>query len=204
MPQNQVNDLITDQEMAFARMVLEGAMTDRQAAEAAGLNPETAAYTKAKPRVRQYMIEHRAAVQKQIVEQEAQQAARRNSIRERILVRLWELADLSHEVTRNSITGQIKAISMIIAIEDVISEPRVTKSPSPDSQPRVAIYQPPWLLERKAREAADKAGFDLVRREGRPSEANAGNPWGKGPESPHDPVVHPPAEHGQKPPGAES
>jgi hypothetical protein len=51
MPKNQVSDLITDQEMAYAHHVLSGTMTDRQAAEAVGLNPDTAAYTKAKPRV---------------------------------------------------------------------------------------------------------------------------------------------------------
>jgi hypothetical protein len=58
MPKNPV----TDQEMAFAHLVLSGTMNDRRAAEAVGLNPDTAAYTKAKPRVRAYMIEHRAAV----------------------------------------------------------------------------------------------------------------------------------------------
>ena len=51
MPKNQVSDLITDQEIAFAHLVLSGTMTDRRAAEAVGLNPDTAAYTKAKPRV---------------------------------------------------------------------------------------------------------------------------------------------------------
>ena len=61
MPKNKVTDLITDQEMVFAHLVLAGNMTDRQAAETAGLNPESAAYTKAKPRVRAYMAEHRAA-----------------------------------------------------------------------------------------------------------------------------------------------
>ena len=71
MPKNNVTDLITDQEMAFARLVLSGTMTDRDAAQAAGLNPDTAAYTKSKPRVRAYMLEHRAAVQQQLVEQEA-------------------------------------------------------------------------------------------------------------------------------------
>ena len=50
MPKSQVSDLITDQEITFADLVLSGTMTDRQAAEAAGLNPDTAAYTKAKPR----------------------------------------------------------------------------------------------------------------------------------------------------------
>ena len=69
MPKNEVSDLITDQEMAYARRVLSGTMTDRDAAQAVGLNPDAAAYTKAKPRVRAYMIEHRAAMQQQILAQ---------------------------------------------------------------------------------------------------------------------------------------
>ncbi len=71
MPKNKVSDPITDQEIAFARLVLSGGMTDRQAAEAVGLSPDSAAYTKAKPRVRDYMLEHRAAVQQQLVQQDA-------------------------------------------------------------------------------------------------------------------------------------
>jgi hypothetical protein len=71
MPKNTVTDPITDQEMAFALLVLSGTMNDRRAAEAVGLNPDTAAYTKAKPRVRAYMIEHRAAVKERLVDQEA-------------------------------------------------------------------------------------------------------------------------------------
>ena len=55
MPKNTVNDPITDQEMAFALLIMSGTMNDRRAAEAVGLNPDTAAYTKAKPRVRAYM-----------------------------------------------------------------------------------------------------------------------------------------------------
>ena len=34
MPKNTVSDPITDQEMAFARLILSGAMNDRDAAEA--------------------------------------------------------------------------------------------------------------------------------------------------------------------------
>ena len=71
MPKNKVTDLITDQEIAFARLVLSGTMTDRRAAEAVGLAPDSAAYTKSKPRVRAYMLEHRAAVQQQLVEQDS-------------------------------------------------------------------------------------------------------------------------------------
>ncbi|MFZ0319930.1 MAG: hypothetical protein WAL56_12470, partial [Candidatus Sulfotelmatobacter sp.] len=71
MPKNKVSDPITDQEIAFARLVLSGGMTDRHVAEAVGFNPDSAAYTKSKPRVRAYMLEHRAAVEQQLVQQEA-------------------------------------------------------------------------------------------------------------------------------------
>jgi hypothetical protein len=131
MPKNKVSDPITDQEMDFARLVLSGAMTDRQAAEAVGLNPDSAAYTKSKPRVRAYMLEHRAAVQQQLVQQEADLSRfavdglhRLNLERERVLARLWEIADLSPEMTRGSITGQVKAISMIIAMQNFIPDRR--------------------------------------------------------------------------------
>src|SRR5580693_704341 len=123
MPKNKVSDLITDQEIAFARLILSGAMTDRRAAEAVGLNPDSAAYTKSKPRVRAYMLEHRAAVEQQLVQQEADLSRRavdghrRLSLdREKALNRLWEIANMSPEMTRGSITGQVKAISMIIAM----------------------------------------------------------------------------------------
>jgi hypothetical protein len=139
MPKNKVSDLITDQEIAFARLVLSGTMTDRCAAEAVGLNPDTAAYTKSKPRVRAYMIEHRAAVQQQLVEQEAdlsrhaaeravEEQRRQNLGREQVLARLWEIANLSPEMTRGSITGQVKALSMIVAIEGLIPDRRAGSS----------------------------------------------------------------------------
>jgi hypothetical protein len=120
MPKNTVTDPITDQEMAFAHLVLSGTMNDRRAAEAVGLNPDTAAYTKSKPRVRAYMIEHRAAVREKLVDQEAEGLRKLNLGRDQILDRLWELANLSSEATRGSITGQVKALAMIVAIEGLI------------------------------------------------------------------------------------
>ena len=69
MPKNTVTDPITDQEIAFALLILSGTMNDRRAAEAVGLNPETAAYTIAKPRVHAYMMEHRTAVKERLVDQ---------------------------------------------------------------------------------------------------------------------------------------
>src|ERR1700722_3707855 len=124
MPKKQVTDPITDQEIAFARLVLSGTMTDRRAAEAAGLNPDTAAYTKSKPRIHAYMIEHRAAVHEKLVDQEADGLRQLNLGRDQILDRLWELANLSHEVTRGSIAGQVKALTMIVAIEGLIPDRR--------------------------------------------------------------------------------
>ena len=159
MPKNKacpgvprVNDLITDQERAFARLVLSGTMTDRDAAQTAGLDPDTAAYTKAKPRVRAYMVEQRAAVQQQLVDQETDlsrlaglaagrtvdELQRKNQWRQRVLDRLWEIAALPAEVTRGSITGQVKAISMIVAIEGLIPDRRAgsaQKNSAPPSMP---------------------------------------------------------------------
>src|SRR6202048_2926731 len=133
MPKNTVTDPITDQEMAYAHLIMSGTMTDRRAAEAVGLNPETAAYTKAKPRVRAYMLEHRAAVKERLVDQEAEGLRKLNFGRDQILNRLWELATLSHEATRGSIAGQMKALAMIAAIEGLIPDRRLSHS---RTQPR--------------------------------------------------------------------
>jgi hypothetical protein len=141
MPKNKVSDPITDQEIAFARLVLSGATTDRHAAEAVGLNPDSAAYAKSKPRVRAYMLEHRAAVQQQLVQQEADGQHRLNLDRAQVLTRLWEIANLSPEMTRGSITGQVKAISMIVAMQNFIPDRRAVplekKSSSAAAEPQI-------------------------------------------------------------------
>jgi hypothetical protein len=146
MAKNNVSDLITDQEMVFVRNVLSGTMTDREAAQAAGLNPDTAAYTKSKPRVRAYMIEHRAATQRQLAERKAdlsrlaaETQRRREQRREQVLDRLRELAAMAPETTRGSITGQVKAIQMIVAIEGFIPDRRSSRSAA---QPAVHPVEP--------------------------------------------------------------
>ena len=156
MPKNKVSDPITDQEIAFARLVLSGAMTDRQAAEAVGLNPDSAAYTKSKPRVRAYMLEHRAAVQQQLVQQEADGIRRLNLEREKVLDRLWEIANLSPDMTRGSVTGQVKALSMIVAIEGLIPDRRAISSEkkSAPAPARAQIYASAWRRGQDATTAA--------------------------------------------------
>ena len=137
MPKNNVSEPITDQEIAFARLVFSGTMTDQRAAEAVGLNPKTAAYTKSKPCVLAYMLEHRAALQQQLVEQEAEGLRRRTTGRQQVLARLWEIANMSPEMTRGSITGQIKVLSMIVAIEGVIQD----RVPAPREQTHSAAHR---------------------------------------------------------------
>jgi hypothetical protein len=167
MPKNTVSDPITDQEMAFAHLILSGTMNDRRAAEAVGLNPESAAYTKSKPRVRAYMIEHRAAVRERLVDQEAEGLRKLNLGRDQILARLWELANLSSEATRGTIAGQIKALSMIVAIEGLIpsrttNDRRLSPSGTQPAAPPVKaqIYSSAWRSEQH--QAAGEESCDAV------------------------------------------
>jgi hypothetical protein len=160
MPKNTVTDPITDQEMAFAHLILSGTMNDRRAAEAVGLNPDTAAYTKAKPRVRTYMIEHRATVREKLVDQEAEGLRKLNIRRDQILDRLWELATLSHEATRGSITGQMKALAMIAAIEGLIPDRRLSPSGTQHAAPPIQaeIYPAERLRNQQHQPAEEEPG----------------------------------------------
>jgi hypothetical protein len=177
MPKNKVTDLITDQEIAFARLVLSGTMTDRRAAEAVGLHPDSAAYTKSKPRVRAYMLEHRAAVQQQLVEQDSQELRRLNLGREQVLARLWEVANLSPEMTRGSITGQVKALSMIVAIEGLIPDRRAVPAQNKSAPLPVnaQIYTAAWRGEQQRETTDPPPGPALAQEEDEP--ARPGAPW---------------------------
>jgi hypothetical protein len=168
MPKNQVSDLITDQEIAFARLILSGTMTDRQAAEAVGLNPDTAAYTKAKPRVVAFMHQHRAAVRERLVQQETEEVRRQNQSREKVLARLWDIANLDPETTRNSASAQIKALAMIVAIEGLIPS-RTTndrravsaqnKSAPPPVHPQIDTVA--WLREQQGKTTGPSPALTL-------------------------------------------
>jgi hypothetical protein len=178
MPKNAVSDPITDQEIAFAHLILSGTMTDRRAAEAAGLNPDTAAYTKAKPRVRAYMTEHRAAVRERVVDQEADGLRKLNLGRDQILKRLWELATLSHEETRGSIAGQMKALSLIEAIEGLIPDRRLSPSATqPEAQPvKADIYEAAWLGKQQHQPACEETSDPIAATEPQPTASQVPEP----------------------------
>jgi hypothetical protein len=99
MSRNSVTDAITGQETAFAHLALSGTMNDR---EAAGLD------------------QHRAAVSEELSDHEAEGTPPLHPGRDQILARLWELANLSPEETRGSISGQIKAMTMIATIQGLL------------------------------------------------------------------------------------
>ena len=102
-------------------------MTGRQAAEAVGLNPDS------------------AAVEPQLIQQKAEGQRRLNPDREQVLNRLWELANLSPDMTRSSITGQVKAISIIVAMENFIPDRRaVTSEKKSPTAPTAEIYASAW------------------------------------------------------------
>jgi hypothetical protein len=189
MPKNTVTDPITDQEMAYAHLIMSGTMNDRRAAEAVGLNPETAAYTKAKPRVRAYMNEHRAAVREKLMDQEAQGLRKLNIGRDQILARLWELATLSHEATRGTIAGQIKALSMIIAIEGLIPDRRFSPSGTQPAAPPVEpdIYPAKWLREQQLQTAGEEPTDPVAAAEAQPTAPHV-------PEPTPEPAPKPPNE----------
>jgi hypothetical protein len=168
-------------------------MNDRRAAEAVGLNPETAAYTKSKPRVRAYMIEHRAAVSERLVDQEAEGLSKLNLGREQILARLWELANLSHEVTRGIIAGQIRALSMIVAIEGLIpsrtmNDRRLSPSATQPAAPAVEadIYESQWRRKQQHQPAGDEPTDPVAAAETQPA-------------APHVPKPQPAPEPAPKP-----
>jgi hypothetical protein len=187
MPKNKVTDPITDQEMAFAHLIMSGTMNDRRAAEAVGLNPETAAYIKSKPRVRAYMIEHRAAVREKLVDQEADGLRKLNLGRDQILARLWELANLSHEVTRGIIAGQIKALTMIVAIEGLIPDRRYSPPAPPPAAPPInaQIYESEWLRKQQHQPASEEPGDPVAATKTQPA-------------APQVPAPEPTAEPAQK------
>jgi hypothetical protein len=150
MPKNQVSHPITDQEIAFARLVLSGTMTDRCAAGAAGLNPDTAAYTKAK--LGAYLQDLQAPVQPQFVAQDTTEPRPFTITRDQVLTRLWEIAAIGPEITRGSLAGQVKALSMIAAIEGLIPDRRAASAQNQPVTPLVTanIYESEWLRARRA------------------------------------------------------
>ena len=67
--------------------------------------------------------------------------------RDKVLIRLWEIANMDPERTRNSMSAQVKAIWLIVAIEGLIpvrSAASAKTQPAPPQQ-HAGFYQSAWM-----------------------------------------------------------
>jgi hypothetical protein len=144
MPKRPVQTPITDQEIAFAHLVLAGTMTDKAAAEAVGIDPSRAAYVKGKPKVQAYMAEHRASVRSGLVQHEVEALAKFNISREQILAKWWEFANIDPAKGYNT-SSQSKALELLwkgLGYADGNSDP---KKPEGEGDSKPKIYVAAWM-----------------------------------------------------------
>ncbi len=192
MTKNEAPDTITDQEIAFVHLILSGTMTDERAAEAVGLNTDTAAYIKSKPCVRAYLLEHQARMQQKLAAQQTGSLPHFHLGREKVLDRLWEICIIGPEITRGSLTSQVKAISMIVAIEGLIPDRRAGSAQTNSPAPKAEIYESEWMEEQRLKAAALVHAQEAHKEQGLPvplAEPAPGSPAEASPQP--GPTVHP-------------
>jgi hypothetical protein len=81
-------------------------------------------------------------------QQDTQEIRRFNVSRDQVLARLWEIANMDPERTRNSMSAQVKALSMIVAIEGLIPDKRAV---SAQNKPAPLPTIPPIYVSAAAR-----------------------------------------------------
>jgi hypothetical protein len=103
---------------------------------------------------------------------ETEELRRLKQARERVLARLWKIADLDPEMTRNSMSAQIKAISMIVAIEGLIphrnDDRRAASAQNKSSSPTVHPQTDAWFREQQEKTTGPQFNPDAVRDEDGP------------------------------------
>jgi hypothetical protein len=145
MPKRPVQTPITDQEIAFAHLILSGTMTDQEAAKAVGIDPSRAAYVKGKPKVQAYMEEHRASVRAGLVQHEVEALAKFNISREQILAKCWEFGNLDPALGYNT-SSQSKALELLWkGLGYAASESQKPKEGDGDGEPKYQIYRASWM-----------------------------------------------------------
>jgi hypothetical protein len=91
------------------------------------------------------------------IEQDSKELSRFNLSRGRVLARLWEIANLPPEKTRNGMSAQVKALSMIIAIEGLIPDRRAVAA---QSKPAPAPLNPPFYVSEWMRNQQNEESVD--------------------------------------------
>ena len=142
MPRGPEETPITNQEMAFAHLVMAGTLTDREAAQRAGIDPERAAYTKGKPRVKAYMEQHQASVASAMVQKEVEALSEFNITRRQIIAKYWEFTNVDPKETRGSLVAQVRALDSLRDMLGFGSGRNPEDLPIPPD-----VYQAEWLRE---------------------------------------------------------
>ena len=93
--------------------------------------------------------------------------------RGRVLARLWEIADLAPEKTRNGMSAQVKALSMIIAIERLIPDRRAV---SAQNKPAPLPVNPPFYVSEWMRNQQNGKSVDPQSAPGAVADRPAGIP----------------------------
>jgi hypothetical protein len=163
MPKGPVETPITDQEIAFALLLLRGTLTDRDAAEAVGISPGQAAYVKAKPRVKAYMDEHRASVRVGLVQHEVDALAEFNIGREQILAKWWEFANIDPKLTGYNTNGQSKALDSLWKALGFEGSKKAGDDDAPETEPP-DIYRAAWMRKPGDPDYEDEAWRQLGKR----------------------------------------
>jgi len=86
-----------------------------------------------------------------ITDQDTQEQLRFSVGRDKVLARLWDIANMDPERTRNSMSAQVKAISMIVAIEGLIPDRKTNRAVSAQNQSAPPPTQPPFYVSACAR-----------------------------------------------------
>ena len=98
------------------------------------------------------------AVQQQLTEQDTGEPRRFSVGRDLVLKRLWEIANMEPERTRSSMSAQVKAISMIVAIEGLNPDRRAVSARNQPAAPppdHVGFYKSAWLRKQGEENSGD-------------------------------------------------
>jgi hypothetical protein len=106
--------------------------------------------------------------------------------RDQVLTRLWEIANMGPERTRNSMSAQVKAISMIVAIEGLIPDKRAVQNQPAPPPVHPGFYKAAWLRQQEG-ESTDPQPAQ-AREEGPASEPQSAPAQA---DEPHHPVSTP-------------
>jgi hypothetical protein len=103
-----------------------------------------------------------AEVQQKLVEQDTGDFRPYSVGRVRVLIRLWEIANMAPERTRNGMSAQVKAISLIIAIEGLIPDRRLASAKNEPASPpaHAGFYKAEWLRKQEEENANSQSAPD--------------------------------------------